>query len=109
MTRAIAILALAFAAHTIGDELPDKELVDHVREEINQRKYVGVIIGLIDGDRTIVQSFGETAKGSGRAPNEHTLFEISSISKTLIATILADIAVRTDLERCATTCRSRGH
>ncbi len=98
MTRSIAILALAFAANAIGDELPDKELVDHIREEISQGRYVGVIVGLIDGDRTIVQSFGETAKGSGRAPNEHTLFEISSISKTLVATILADVAVRTDLE-----------
>ena len=65
---------------------------------MSQGKYVGVIVGLIDGDRTIVQSFGETAKGSGRAPNEHTLFEISSISKTLVATILADVAGRTDLE-----------
>lgn len=93
-----AILAFAMATSASADELPDKELVEHVREEISRGNYVGVIIGLVDGDQTIVQSFGETAKGSGRAPDEHTLFEISSISKTFVATILADLAVRTSLE-----------
>ncbi len=52
------------------ENCPTKELVEHLREEMRQGKYVGVIIGLIDGDQTIVQSFGEAAKGSGRAPDE---------------------------------------
>lgn len=98
MKRSIAILSFLVAVDVAGDELPDPELVEHVREEIQVGHYVGVIIGLMDGDETIVQSFGETRKGSGRAPNEHTLFEISSISKTFVATILADLAIRTDLE-----------
>ncbi len=92
------MLTFAFAVSATARELPDKELVEHIREEIGQGKYVGIIIGLIDGDQTIVQSFGETAKGSGRAPDEHTLFEISSISKTFVASILADLAVRPELE-----------
>lgn len=98
MTRSLLVLTFVFSVSVTARELPDKELVEHIREEIRQGKYVGVIIGLIDGDQTIVQSFGETAKGSGRAPDEHTLFEISSISKTFVATILADLAVRSDLE-----------
>jgi D-alanyl-D-alanine-carboxypeptidase/D-alanyl-D-alanine-endopeptidase len=98
ITRWFTTLALGLASTASANELPDKELVAHIQEEMRQGKYVGVIIGLVDGDQTIVQSFGETAKGSGRAPNEHTLFEISSISKTFVATILADLAVRTDLE-----------
>ena len=67
---------------------------------MDEGKYVGVgvIIGLVDGDQTIVQSFGETAKGSGRAPDAHTLFEISSISKPFVATILAELALQSDLE-----------
>ncbi len=97
MTR-LLVLTLAFAVSAAARELPDKELVEHIREEIGQGKYVGIIIGLIDGDQTIVRSFGETAKGSGRPPDEHTLFEISSISKTFVASILAELAVRTGLE-----------
>ena len=95
----LLVLTFAFAVSATARELPDQELVEHIRKEMGEGKYVGVgvIIGLVDGDQTIVQSFGETAKGSGRAPNEHTLFEISSISKTFVATILADLALRSDL------------
>jgi len=94
----VALLVLAVATNARATELPDTELVEHIRAEIDAAHYVGVIIGLVDGDETIVQSFGETSKGSGRAPDEHTIFEISSISKTFVATILADLTIRTELE-----------
>jgi len=39
--------------------------------------------------RTTYYSYGETERGTGQLPNEHTLFEIGSITKTFTTTLLA--------------------
>lgn len=46
-------------------------------------------IGVINAGKTSGYYYGETAKGNKRLPDENTLFEIGSISKTFTATLLA--------------------
>ncbi len=80
----VAVLAApAFA------ELPNKALVRHIDERLDAGEYVGLIVGFVDGEDTYVQAFGTTRKGANVPPEEHTLFEISSLSKTFAATLLA--------------------
>jgi CubicO group peptidase (beta-lactamase class C family) len=78
-------------------ELPDKELVQHIHEQIAAGRYVGVIIGYVDDGTTTIQSFGETEKGNGQKPTVDTVFEISSVAKTFVATIVADLVAKKQL------------
>lgn len=46
-------------------------------------------VGIIHDGKTISYYYGETEKGNGQLPDEDSLFEIGSISKTFTATLLA--------------------
>ena len=59
---------------------------------------VGIAVGLIKGGDQYHYFYGERQKGSGIAPDEGTLFEIGSITKTFTTTILADLALSGDLD-----------
>ena len=50
----------------------------------------GLSIGILKDGKIHFYGYGETAKGSKQLPDEHTLFEIGSISKTFTAILLAD-------------------
>lgn len=49
-------------------------------------------IGIINDGKTSSYYYGETEKGSKQLPDENTLFEIGSITKTFTATLLAYFA-----------------
>jgi len=49
-------------------------------------------IGIINAGKTSSFYYGETEKGNKQLPDENTLFEIGSISKTFTATLLAYLA-----------------
>src|SRR5690606_15437675 len=49
-------------------------------------------IGIINNGKTSSYYYGETEKGSKQLPDENTLFEIGSITKTFTATLLAYFA-----------------
>jgi serine-type D-Ala-D-Ala carboxypeptidase/endopeptidase len=55
----------------------------------------GIIVGLIDGDTTTLYKAGST--GTGAPLDEHTLFEIGSVSKTFTATILASMVLEREV------------
>lgn len=78
-------------------ELPDRAFVEHVQARIESGEYVGMIVGFIDGDDTYVQSFGTISRESDKAPDERTMFEISSVAKTFTATLLAKAATDSTL------------
>ncbi len=58
---------------------------DRIRENLNP----GIVIGIIDKDGPRYYSFG-TTKAGGKKVNEHSIYEIGSISKVFTATLLAD-------------------
>src|SRR5258705_9577840 len=55
----------------------------------NGRGGVGLVIGVIDGDRRMILSYGETKKGNGGKPKTNTIFQIGSVTKVFTATLLA--------------------
>ena len=51
---------------------------------------VGMCAGALAGDVSAIKCYGRTGAGSSQTPDERTLFQIGSISKTFTATLLAD-------------------
>lgn len=55
---------------------------------------VGLVIGVIDGDREVVRGYGELAPGSKTTPGPSNLYEIGSVSKVFTGLLLADAVER---------------
>jgi serine-type D-Ala-D-Ala carboxypeptidase/endopeptidase len=87
-------LALAIAAPPAAHAITVATAAD-VRALMNQRieqtPGVGMVIGVIDHGKTVIYKTGET--GNSSALDEHTLFEVGSVSKTFTATILASMVL----------------
>lgn len=92
------VLASARASDASAPE-QRRALVEKVIDEaagplLNDHRYVGLSLAVIDGGKTTFFSRGETERKTGRRPDEHTLFEIGSITKVFTALLLADMASR---------------
>lgn len=86
-----------FLATPAAAALPHDTLIRHINERVDSGEYVGLIVGFVDGDEIYVQSFGTKRRGTVAPPDEHTLFEISSVAKTFAATLLAQAVVSDEL------------
>lgn len=72
----------------------DRKVDSLVRAAFTQKKCVGLMIGVIDGNKTYTYAYGETAIGNGQLPNNNTIFQIGSLTKTFTGILLADQIVR---------------
>ena len=96
-TALFAAVLLAFIGPTSAATLPDEQLVNYIEGRVAVGEYVGMVVGYFDDSGSYLQAFGHTSKTSGQPPNALTLFEISSVSKTFAATLLAHAAVLSEL------------
>jgi CubicO group peptidase (beta-lactamase class C family) len=55
---------------------------------------VGLTIGAVVGEERFVFGFGKVRRESEQPPDEHTVFEIASVTKVFTATLLAEMAHR---------------
>ena len=69
-----------------------KELVSSIEKRVQSGVNPAIVIGIIDKDGTKYYSFGKT-KLDGKKVNEHTIFELGSISKVFTGILLADMVV----------------
>ena len=97
MNRCLNLLFLLLATAVAANELPDDELIRYIEAKVAADEYVGIVVGYYDGGQTYVQSFGSTARTKREAPARDTLFEISSVSKTFVAYLLADAVLRKEM------------
>jgi CubicO group peptidase (beta-lactamase class C family) len=68
----------------------DREVDSAAQPYISMLPTTGLSIGILVNGKTYYYGYGETAKKNGQLPNEHSIYEIGSISKTFTATLLAD-------------------
>jgi|WetSurMetagenome_2_1015567.scaffolds.fasta_scaffold29233_3 serine-type D-Ala-D-Ala carboxypeptidase/endopeptidase len=88
-------LIFSFAVHAQKPTLPDE-----VKASIEKRIALGInpsiVVGLINADGSSYFSFG-VKKTGGEPVNEHSIYEIGSISKTFTATLLADEVLKGEM------------
>jgi len=68
----------------------DQSVDSIVRPYVNLAATSGISIGILKNNIMHFYGYGETTKGNKQIPDEHTLYEIGSITKTFTAILLAD-------------------
>ena len=97
MKRIGIVLCLAVAAvgalRAQGIQVPE-DVKANVRARVDNGWTVGMVVGVLDSTGARYFSYGSTAKTGGRPVNEHTVYEIGSITKVFTALSLADMAIK---------------
>ncbi|MDQ3016507.1 MAG: beta-lactamase family protein, partial [Bacteroidota bacterium] len=68
-----------------------------IHERTKEHLNPSIVIGIVDREGTRFYSFGLNRKG-GKKVNEHSIYEIGSISKIFTATLLADMVMKGEME-----------
>lgn len=74
----------------------EKQINQMLKEAVDGRRTVGIVLGTIDADGSRIFSYGKTSK-HGVGVDGDTVFEIGSATKTFTAILLADMAAREQL------------
>ena len=90
---ALIAAGMLAAAPAESADLP-ADVAPFVEEAIANGDYVGAVVVLVEGDQVTTRSFGLASKEGKAAPDENTVFQIGSITKTFTGTLLADAVLR---------------
>lgn len=79
-------------------ELPAQHRVLHLASKIDELSRplvdadlaVGLVVGVLDGETSLVRGYGVTARDSKQTPNIDTTSEIGSVAKVFTGLLLAD-------------------
>jgi CubicO group peptidase (beta-lactamase class C family) len=94
----IAALFNLPAAAQIKPVLTDNPLKDHLDSAVHKGAMVymqnagtvGLSIGVYKNGRNYIYNYGESVKGSGRLPTPDQMFNLGSVAKTFVGTMLAE-------------------
>ena len=68
-----------------------KYVKEYIRQIVDNGKSASIIIGVVNKDGRQIFSYGELEKGSGKKPDENSLYGIGSITKLFTCSLLADM------------------
>jgi len=88
------ILVIGFLCVGLVANAQQSKISSEIKENIKSRiaigDNVGIVVGYIEGDAIEYFSFGKTSIENGSPVDEHSVFEIGSISKVFTTILLAD-------------------
>jgi CubicO group peptidase (beta-lactamase class C family) len=93
---ALAPLLVLSTARAQGVQVPD-DVRASVRARVDHGWSVGIVVGVVDSTGARYFAYGSIARAGGAPVNEHTVYEIGSVTKVFTALALADMAIRGDV------------
>lgn len=88
----MTILAFLLALLPAKAGVPLSQFGTQLQARVADSPGTGIIVGILDHGHLTIYKAGSA--GDGRAIDEHTLFEIGSVTKTFTATMLAQMALQ---------------
>lgn len=94
MVAAALVLLIPTSRSAVAQAVPsDSAILAILKTRVDSGRATGIVVGILEQGRPRYVAYGTA--GTGVAPiDEHTLFEIGSISKTLTGLLLADAVKR---------------
>lgn len=69
-----------------------------IRARVDYAYNPGIVVGMVNADGRAYFRYGQTAYDSGVPPDEHTLYEIGSVTKVFTATLLAEMVAMGEVQ-----------
>ena len=87
------IFVVAVVSCCLAQNLPE-DVTANIKTRIDSELTPGIVVGVLDGKSIKYYSFGVKSLATKAVVDEHTVFEIGSVSKTFTGIILADMVVK---------------
>jgi D-alanyl-D-alanine-carboxypeptidase/D-alanyl-D-alanine-endopeptidase len=87
----VTVLSAESIAADCGDLPADIRV--QAQERIDEGFHLGTVIGVIDRSGRRFYGFGQMSMTDGRLPDEHSIFEIASVTKGFTAILVADLEI----------------
>lgn len=100
VTRTLAVIALVvITPHVVSANDDLVKRIDALAQPLVDNEYVvGMSIGVAVGDTVVFRGYGRMGSDDARVPDERTVYEIGSISKTFTGVLLADASLRGEVK-----------
>lgn len=93
----LLFIGTAFTSQAQAPVIP-QEVKENIKSRVQNEITPAIVVGLVSPEGTTYFSFGVKSLETKTAVDEHSIFEIGSISKTFTGILLADMVVRGELD-----------
>ncbi len=94
VTLSLCVISTANAKESDG--LIKQTVSEEATQLLGDARFTSTSIGVIHGEHALTQHFGELTKTKGDKPTDQTIYEIGSVSKTMVGLLVAN-ALKNDL------------
>ena len=95
--RLAVFVFLIFATQTLAAQDISQSVKDHIKARVDEGHNASIALAYVQGDTVSFYNYGKTARPNGTLVNEHTVYEIGSISKVFTCILLADEVLKGQL------------